>query len=276
MSNSSNIITIDSQNTEVRYWKDFWHYRELLYFLSWRDFLVRYKQTIIGIFWSIIRPFLTMLVLTLVFGKIAKLPSNNIPYPLIILSAILPWQFFSNAIIESSNSIINNSALITKIYFPRAIIPASITIVSLTDFISCLIILLIFMGWYHFIPDYRIIFLPFFLLLLLILALGTGFWFSSINVKYRDFKFIIPFLVQLGIYISPVGFNSNIIPEKWRIFYSLNPITGIIDGFRWSTLRGNQDIYLPGLILSIVLSIVIFISGIWYFRKIERGFADII
>jgi lipopolysaccharide transport system permease protein len=269
-------IVIEAGRSELHYWKDIWRYRELFYFLSWRDILVRYKQTAIGIAWSIIRPLMTMVVFTIVFGKFAKLPSYGVPYPILVYAAMLPWQFFSNSLSESGNSLIANSNMLSKVYFPRIVLPTSAVIVGLVDFFISFVILGVLMIWYQFLPDWKIITLPIFLLLALLAALGGGLLLSALNVKYRDFRYIVPFIVQFGLYISPVGFSSSIVPEKWRLLYSLNPMVGVIDGFRWAILGGNMQIYWPGFILSVVLTVGLFILGIRYFRKTERQFADVI
>jgi lipopolysaccharide transport system permease protein len=271
-----NEIIIEAGYIERQYWKDLWIYRELFYFLAWRDILVRYKQTAIGIIWALLRPFLTMVVLSFVFGKLAKLPSDGVPYPILVFSALLPWQFFANAFSESSNSLIHNTNLISKVYFPRIVIPASSVIVSFTDFLISSVILLGLMVWYGYWPPWRICYLPFFIIIVFIFSMGFGLWIAAMNVKFRDFRYIVPFIVQFGLYISPVGFSSSIIPEKWRFFYSLNPMVGVIDGFRWVIIGNNYYIYLPGFILSLCMVILIFISGLWFFRKTERTFADII
>jgi lipopolysaccharide transport system permease protein len=238
---------------------------------------VRYKQTVIGIAWSVIRPVLTMIVFTIIFGRLAKFPSEgNTPYPILVFTAMLPWQLFSNSLSESSNSLIASRNIITKIYFPRLIVPSSSVIVCLVDFLISLAILGVLMIWYHFVPGWRILLLPFFLFLALTTAMGVGFWISALNVKYRDFRYLIPFVVQFGLYISPVGFSSAVVPEKWRLLYSFNPMVGVIDGFRWSIIGGNSQIYLPGFFLSVGLTLVIFLLGLSYFRKTERTFADVI
>lgn len=269
-------IIIEAGKGSKEYFKDLWRYRELFYFLAWRDILVRYKQTIIGIAWSVIRPLLTMIVFTIIFGKIARLPSNEVPYPLLVYSAMLPWQFFSNSLSESSNSLITNANLLSKVYFPRIIMPVSAVIVSLVDFLISFVILIALMIWYQFIPDWRIVTLPFFLFLALIASLGFGFWLAALNVKYRDFRYIVPFIVQFGLYISPVGFSTSVVPENWRLFYSLNPMVGVIDGFRWAILGGGTHIYWPGFLVSSALTLMFFLLGIRYFRNTERTFADII
>jgi len=275
-SRASKELIIEAGRTEGQYWKDLWQYRELFYFLSWRDILVRYKQTAIGIAWALIRPFLTMVVFTVVFGNLAKLPSHGTPYALLVFSAMLPWQFFSSALGDASNSLVSNSNLISKIYFPRLIIPASSIMVSLVDFMVSGIILLGLMIWYNFVPTWRILTLPFFVLIVIAAAMGIGLWMAALNVEYRDFRFIVPFVLQLGLYVSPVGFSSSIIPAQWKFLYCLNPMVGVIEGFRWAILGTNTTIYLPGFFLSIVLVILLLASGIWYFRKMERTFADVI
>jgi lipopolysaccharide transport system permease protein len=270
-------LIIEAGRTENQYWKDLWRYRELFYFLAWRDILVRYKQTTIGIAWAIIRPFLTMVVFTIVFGNLAKLPSEEgVPYPILVYSAMLPWQFFSSALSECSNSLIANSNMISKVYFPRLIVPTSAVIVSFVDFLISGIILIALMVWFHFLPDWRILTLPFFILIAFAAAIGGGLWLAALTVEYRDFRYIVPFIVQFGLYISPVGFKSSIVPEQWRLLYSLNPMVSVIDGFRWAILGGDSKLYWPGFTLSLCLVILLFISGIWYFRKTERTFADVI
>jgi len=269
-------LVLEAGRTERHYWYDLWRYRELFYFLAWRDILVRFKQTILGIAWAIIRPLLTMIVFVFIFGKLAKFPSGNIPYPILVFSAILPWQFFASSLSECSNSLISNSSLVSKVYFPRIIIPTSSVIVSLVDFLISFSILLVLMFWYKFIPTWQILTLPFFILIAFGASFGTGLWLASLNVKYRDFRYIVPFMVQFGLYISPVGFSSNVIPDKWRLLYSINPMVGVIDGFRWAILGQENAIYLPGFMLSLILTSLLLISGIWYFRKTEKGFADII
>jgi lipopolysaccharide transport system permease protein len=259
------------------YWRDLWRFRELFYFLSWRDVLVRYKQTAIGIAWAILRPILTMIVFTVLFGILAKFPSEGgAPYPILVYAAMLPWQFFSSSLSECSNSLIDNSSLITKIYFPRLVVPSSAVIVGLVDFLLSFAILGALMGWYRFVPDGRILALPLFLLLAMTTSLGFGLWFSALNVKYRDFRYVVPFLIQFGLYVSPVGFSSSVIPEKWRLLYSVNPMVGVIDGFRWAILGGGAKIYWPGFLLSAAIAALVFVSGIRYFRNMERQFADVI
>lgn len=272
--NSKDYIVIEAGKSEKNYFRDLWRYKELFYFLSWRDILVRYKQTVIGVAWSIIRPILTMVVFTIIFGKIAKLPSADAPYPILVFTALLPWQFFSNALQESSNSLISNANMISKIYFPRIIMPISSMIVALVDFAISFILLAIIMVFYRFVPSWKIVFMPLFLLLAIIVSTGAGLLISALNVKYRDFRYIVPFIIQFGLYISPVGFSSDTIPGKWRIIYSLNPMVGVIDGFRWSIIGKGVQFYMPGFVISIILTLILFIVAIIYFRKTEKTFAD--
>lgn len=277
MVNSPSELVIEAGRTERQYWRDLWRYRELFYFLAWRDILVRYKQTAIGMAWALIRPFLTMVVFTVVFGKIAKLPTEGgAPYPILVFAAMLPWQFFANSLSESSNSLITNSNLISKVYFPRLIVPSSAVVVSFVDFLISGIILLGLMAWYDFVPSWRIVTLPLFIAVAFAASIGAGLWLASLNVQYRDFRYIVPFIVQFGLYVSPVGFSSSVVPEQWRLLYSINPMVGVIDGFRWAILGGESHLYMPGFLLSLAFVVVLLIGGIWYFRKMERTFADVI
>jgi len=269
-------LVIEPGRSFRHYWRDLWQYRELFYFLSWRDILVRYKQTAIGIAWGILRPLLTMIVFTIIFGYLAELPSEGVPYPILVFAAMLPWQFFSSSLTESSNSFITNANMLTKVYFPRLIVPASAVIVNLVDFLISFAILGGLMAWYRFVPDWRIVTLPAFLFLAFIASMGFGLWLATLNVKYRDFRYVVPFLVQFGLYVSPVGFSSSVVPGNWRLLYSLNPMVGIIDGFRWAILGGNSQIYWPGFLLSSTLAVFTFLLAVRYFRNAERKFADII
>ncbi|PZD72442.1 Teichoic acid translocation permease protein TagG [Acaryochloris thomasi RCC1774] len=269
-------LIIEAGRTERQYWQDLWRYRELFYFLAWRDVLVRYKQTVIGIAWALIRPFLTMMVFTVVFGNLAKLPSEGVPYPILVFAAMLPWQFFANALTECSNSLISNSNLLSKVYFPRLIIPTSAVIVSFVDFLISGMIMVGLMAWYNFVPSWRILVLPLFIMIAFAAAMGVGLWLAALNVQYRDFRYIVPFVVQFGLYISPVGFSSSIVPERWRLLYFLNPMVGVIDGFRWSILGHETQLYGLGFALSLGLVLFLLGSGIWYFRRMERTFADVI
>ena len=270
---SPNKIIIEPGSSEKNYWQDLWRFRELFYILSWRDLKVRYKQTVIGAAWSIIRPVLTTIIFTLVFSKLAKLNAPaGVPYPILVFCGMLPWQFFANALSEASNSLIGNSNLVSKVYFPRLIIPASSIMTSLVDFIISFVLLLIMMLYYQYLPDPKILLLPFFIVLALAAALGTGLYITALNVKYRDFRYIIPFIIQIGLYISPVGFSSHVVPEKWRLWYSLNPMVGIIDGFRWC-LTG-ESLYWPGFLLSLATITLFLFIGVIYFRSTEKSFAD--
>jgi lipopolysaccharide transport system permease protein len=270
-------LVIEAGRTERQYWRDLWRYRELFYFLAWRDILVRYKQTVIGIAWAVIRPFLTMLVFTFVFSKVAKLPAPGAaPYALLVFAAMLPWQFFSTALSESSNSLVSNANLISKIYFPRLIVPAGSVITAFVDFLITLGLMALLMLWYGFTPDWRISLLPAFILLAFACAFGAGLWLCALNVKYRDFRYVVPFIVQFGLYVSPVGFSSAIVPEKWRLLYSLNPMVGVIDGFRWCLLRGEVALPMVSLVAAVLITALLCVTGVWHFRKTEKTFADVI
>ena len=266
-------LIIEPGRGEKNYWRDLWRYRELFYILSWRDIKVRYKQTAVGAAWSIIRPLLTTIIFTFVFSRIAKLQNpGNAPYALMVFAGMLPWQFFSNALSESSNSLINNANLISKVYFPRMIIPASSVITTLVDLGISFIIMLGMFIWFRFIPSWHIIFLPFFVILAFLCSFGIGLYLTAVNVKYRDFKYIIPFIVQFGLYITPVGFSSSVITGKWKILYDLNPMVGIIDGFRWCILDDKMD--WGSFWISIAIIALFLWIGISYFRKMEKTFAD--
>lgn len=270
------ILVIEAGRAELHYWRDLWRYRELFYFLAWRDVLVRYKQTAIGILWAVLRPLMTIVVFTVVFGRLAKLPSHGVPYPILVCVAMLPWQFFAAAFAEAGNSLVTNSNLISKVYFPRLIVPTSTVVVSVVDFFISLTILAALMIWYGVAPGWRILALPVFMFIAFAAALGAGLWIAALNVKYRDFRFVIPFLVQMGLFISPVGFSSAIVPERWRLLYSSNPMVGVIDGFRWSILGKVTAFYWPGFLLSFALVALILMTGVAYFRRTERTFADVI
>jgi lipopolysaccharide transport system permease protein len=269
-------IIIEAGRTERQYWRDLWNYRELFFFLAWRDILVRYKQTVIGVLWALIRPLLTMVVLTVVFGKWAKMPSGGVPYPILVFAAMLPWQFFANSFSGASNSLITNTNLISKVYFPRLIIPTSSVVVSFVDFLISTAMLFGLMVWYDFWPTWRVVALPGLIMIAIAASLGAGLWISALNVKYRDFRYIVPFVVQFGLYISPVGFSTSVVPGKWRLLYSLNPMVGVIDGFRWAILGKVDLVYLPGFFLSICLVVLLLVWGIVFFRNTERTFADVI
>ena len=273
----SEVIVIEPGRQEQNYWRDLWRYRELFYVLAWRDVAVRYKQTVIGAAWALIRPFLTMVVFSVVFGRIAKLPSDgNAPYPLMVFAGMLPWTFFSTGLSEASGSLIGNANLISKVYFPRLIVPTATVVVAFIDFLISFAILVGMMVWYRFLPGWQIGLLPFFVLLGFVASIGPALWITALNVKYRDFRYVIPFIVQLGLYVSPVGFSSHVVPEQWRVLYSLNPVVGVIDGFRWCILGGQSELYLPGLIMSVAVAVAFLWFGIRRFRKTEKTFADLI
>lgn len=270
-------LVIEAGKTEKHYWLDLWRYRELFAVLAWRDVSVRYKQTVIGILWALLRPFITMVIFTIVFGRLAKLPSDGTsPYALMVFAGMLPWTFFSTALGEASNSLITNSNLISKVYFPRIIIPSSSVVVAFVDFLISFLILVGMMIWYQFLPGIQILLLPVFIIIAFLASWGPGLWLTSMNVRYRDFRYIIPFVVQFGLYVSPVGFSSSVVPEQWRLLYSLNPMVGVIDGFRWCILGGNSPIYWPGFLLSLAIVALFLWLGIRNFRKMERTFADVI
>ncbi|MBR1437078.1 MAG: ABC transporter permease [Synergistaceae bacterium] len=251
-------------------------FRELFFFMALRDILVRYKQTVIGVAWSVIRPLLSMLIFTVIFGRVAKLPSEGVPYPIMVFSALLPWQYFANSMQSSSEAFARASSMISKIYFPRIILPTSSVLVSAVDFGISFVLLCILMMFYRFVPSPRILLIPVFFIPVTVAALGIGYLFSSVGVKYRDFRHIMPFMVQFGLYVSPVGFSSSVIPDKWRLLYSLNPMVGVIDGFRWCIQGTSVSLYMPGFIISLVMSALLFWGGLKYFRKTERTFADYI
>ena len=255
---------------------ELWHYRELFWFLGLRDVMVRYKQAVLGIAWAVLEPIMIMIVFTVIFGKIAKLPSDGIPYPIFTFAAILPWNLFSKPLAQGSNSLVSNSGMISKIYFPRLIMPAGAVISGCIDFAVAFGIFILLMIWYQVAPTVHAMFLPLFFLLGITASLGVGLWLSALNVMYRDVKHIVPFLIRFGLYISPVGFASSVIPEKYRFLYSLNPMVGVIDGFRWCLLGGKVHIYWPSVYLSALLSLAVLISGMYFFRRMERIFADVI
>lgn len=270
-------IVIEAGKTELHYWRDLWRYRELFYFLAWRDILVRYKQTTIGVAWAVLQPLSMTFVGVFIFQYIARLHSvPNVPYAIMVLAAQLPWQFFSRALSEASTSLITNTNLISKIYFPRLIIPAASVITALIDFAISAVLLAVMMAFYRFCPDWRIIAAPLFLLLAIGAAVGAGLWFAALNVSYRDFRYIVPFIVTVGASVSPVAFSTDYVPARFRLLYSLNPMVGVIDGFRWSLLRGNAEIYFPAVVVSIVMITAILVTGIIYFRATEKRFADVI
>lgn len=279
--NRAHEIVLEPGRTERHYWRDLWQYRELLYILAWRDIAVRYKQTTIGVAWALLQPLAQMAVMVVIFGKVAKLPSEgSAPYALMVFAAMLPWQFFASSISAASMSIVGNANLISKVYFPRMIIPAAAVMTSLVDFLVAFVILVALMLWYGYAPGWRIVTLPVFMLLALLAAFGPGLLITALNTEYRDFRYVIPFIVQFGLYVSPVGFSSTVIRESFGetafLIYSLNPMVGVIEGFRWAILGGQAQLHVPALGMSFVLSAGFLVLGAWYFRRLERSFADVI
>ncbi len=267
-------IIIEKDRSEANYWRDLFRFRELFYILSWRDIKVRYRQTVLGFAWAIVRPLLTMIIFSFIFSRVAKLNADNgVPYPLFVLTALLPWQFFATSLSEASQSLVGNTNLITKVYFPRLIIPASSVITGLVDFLISFCLLVGMMVYYQFVPSAHIFYLPLFLIFVFLLSFGVGIYLTALNVKYRDFRYIIPFIVQFGLYVSPVGFSSSVVPAEYKTLFMLNPLVGIIDGFRWCVLGSGE---FPVLSLSITGGIMVLalLFGVWYFRKTERSFAD--
>ena len=269
-------LVIEAGRAERHYWADLWRFRELFLLLTWRDILVRYKQTAMGIGWALIKPLVAAVVFTVVFGRLAGLSSDGVPYPLLVALGILPWQFFASGLSEASNSMLGNAGMISKVYFPRVIIPASAVIVSLVDLLISGVFVAALMGWYGIAPDWRLLTLPLFVLLAFAAAFGGGLWFAALNVKYRDFRYLVPLLLQFGVYLSPVGFSSSIVPEAWRPLYALNPMAGIIDGVRWAVLGGSVPLYWPGVLLAAAFTAALLVTGVGFFRRAEKNFADII
>ena len=274
-------LVIEPGRSFQNYWRDLWRYRELFYILAWRDVAVRYKQTVAGAAWALVQPFVSMVVMTVIFGKIAGLPSEGgAPYAMMVFAAMLPWQFFSNSLSSTSQSIVSNANLISKVYFPRLIVPASSVVVSFVDFLVACSILVGLMAWFQFWPTWRVVTLPVFVVLAIFAALGPGLIITALTVKYRDFRFIIPFIIQFGMWVSPVAYSSSVIRDKFGenlfLLYSLNPMVGVIDGFRWALLGGESTLYWSGFLISILLTSVFFIAGLLYFRRTERAFADVI
>lgn len=268
-------LIIEAGRTERHYWSDLWRYRELLGFLAWRDVRVRYKQAALGVAWAVIQPAINTFLLTFVFGKLAKMPSGNVPYPLLVLAGLLPWQLFSGAFSGAGNSLVSNSHLISKVYFPRLIVPLSAVAVALLDMLILLVISLPYAVYQGVFPSWHLLLLPFFALGTMIVALGAGLWITALTVKYRDFRFITPFLLQIGVFVTPVGYRTDFLPN-WRDWLALNPLTSMVEGFRWCLLGGQTEFYGRGLLLSLSVTIVMLVTGLWYFRKTERQFADVI
>jgi lipopolysaccharide transport system permease protein len=270
-------LVIEAGKTERHYWTDLWKYRELFFFLSWRDILVRYKQTVIGALWAVLRPLLNTIVFVIVFGKFAGMPSDGVAsYTVFVFCAMLPWQFFASALTEASNSLIDNAKMISKIYFPRLVMPASSVIVALVDLLISLAILAGIMAWNGVVPTWRLLGIIPFTGLAFFAAFGAGLWLAALNVEFRDFRYVLPFIVQFGLYISPVGYGVSRVPESWRAFYSLNPMVGVINGFRWSVTGVDYFLDWRSYLFSLLVVFIITASGVWYFRKTERAIADVI
>lgn len=274
--NSKKRLVLEAGRTERHYWNDIFHYRDLFFILARRDIKVRYKQTAIGVLWAIIRPLLTMMVFSFVFGRIANLPSEGVPYALLVFTAMVPWFFFASSVTESSGSLIANSNLISKVYFPRILVPSSTVLVAAVDFMIAMILLLTVMVFFNYMPTWRVVFIPYFLFIAFSAALGLGLLFSALNIRYRDFQFIVPFMIQIGMYASPVGFISSVIPEKWILVYALNPMVGVIDGFRWAILGETFELRWDVQFLAAGMAISLLFLGIISFRRFERGIADVI
>ena len=273
----SGLVRLEPGHMQRHFWRKAWRFRELFLILAWRDLTVRYKQTILGLGWAVLKPLLTMAALTIVFSALAKLPtSGHAPYMILVFTGLLAWNVVAYLISETSSSLLGNHNLISKVYFPRILIPAATLLVAVVDFFLNFFILLCLMAYFHYLPDWRILFLPFFIVLVLLCGFGPGLWLAAINVKYRDLRYVVPFIMQLGLFVSPVGFSSNIVPERWQLLYSANPIVGIIDGFRWCLLHGEGRLDLSAIGLSILVSSVVFGLGLRRFRATERTFADLI
>ncbi|MBA4138083.1 MAG: phosphate ABC transporter permease [Opitutus sp.] len=268
-------LVIEAGRAERHYWRDLWRFRELLGFLAWRDVKVRYKQTVLGVAWAVLQPAITLVIFTFVFGKLAAMPAGGVPYPLLVMAGLLPWQLFANSLSSASSSLVSNTHLISKVYFPRLIVPLASVAVALIDFALVAVLYAVMCVWFDYLPDARVLLTPLFVLAALLAALGAGLWLTALTVRFRDFRFIVPFLIQLGVFLSPVGFSSANLPN-WRLLYSLNPMVGAIDGFRWCLLGGAQPLWWPGQLIGLAVTALLLLTGIWYFRRTERSFADII
>ena len=273
---SAPTVVITAERSTTGYWSEVWRFRELLVLLVWRDILVRYKQTVFGIAWAVIRPVVTMVVFSVIFGRLAGLPSHDVPYPLLVFAGVMAWQFFASAFADASNSLVGNANMISKVYFPRIIVPLSSLVVGLVDFAITLVIFAALAVWYGYLPDWRIVFLPVFVGMLFLFVFAAGMWVSALNVTYRDFRYLVPFAIQLGAYLSPVGFTSSIVPEKWRLLYALNPLVGIIDGVRWSVLRGTTPLDTQSVFIGAAVIAAVLLPGVAFFKRQERQFADVI
>ena len=255
--------------------RELWEYRELLYFLTWRDIKVRYKQTVLGAAWAVIQPLFMMLVFSLFFGKLAGVPSDGIPYPVFAFCGLLPWQLFANSLTQASNSLVGSQNLITKVYFPRLVVPISAVLGGVVDFAIAFVLLLAMMFYYGIVPGWQIVVLPGLVLLVVLASLGVGLWLSALNVQYRDVRYTISFLVQFWLFATPVAYPSSIVPEKWRVLYALNPMVGVVDGFRWALLGKPESPGVP-LLISMIVVVLLLVGGLYYFRRMEQQFADIV
>jgi lipopolysaccharide transport system permease protein len=270
-------VVLEAGRADRHYWLDLWRYRELFQVLAWRDVAIRYKQTVFGVAWAVIRPLLATIIFSLLMGRVAKLPSDGgAPYPLMVFAGMLPWTFFSQALADASNSVVSNANLVSKVYFPRLIVPTATIVAAMVDFAIGLVILAGMMLWFRFVPDWRILLLPAFALMGFLAALGPSLWIASLNVRYRDFRYVIPFIVQFGLYVSPVAYSSSVVPARWRLLYSVNPMASVIDGFRWCVLGGRAAIYWPGFGLGLAVIALAIWLGVTQFRRLEKSFADLI
>jgi lipopolysaccharide transport system permease protein len=268
-------LVLEAGRADDHYWRDLWRYRELLGFLAWRDIKVRYKQTVLGAAWALLQPGITLVVFTFVFGRLAHMPSGDVPYPLLVMAGLLPWQLFANALSSASGSLVSNTHLISKVYFPRLVVPLSALAVALIDFLIVALLYVALCAWWGFWPDWRVLLLPVWVVFALLAAFGAGLWLTALTVRFRDFRFIVPFLLQVGVFLSPVGFSTSNLPS-WRLLFSLNPMVAVIDGFRWCLLRGRPPLYLPEVLIGVAVTAALLVSGLWYFRRTERSFADVI
>ena len=265
---------IDASSTPSDYWQQVWRYRELVFFLVWRDLLVRYKQTAMGIAWVVIRPAVSALIFTVVFGRLAKLPSDGLPYPVMVLAGLIAWQFFATAVTEVGGSLMGSANILSKVYFPRLVVPMSSLGVCFVELLFSLLLLVGLALWYGIVPDWRILFAPLFVLIMLAAGFGCGLWIAVLSLEYRDFRYVVPFMVQVGLYVSPVAFASSLVPPQWQLLYAVNPMVGVIDGFRWAISAGATSLQWLPLLVSALVAVVLLLSGFRLFRRTEKTFAD--
>ena len=268
-------LVLEAGRAEAHYWRDLWRYRELLGFLAWRDVKVRYKQAVLGVAWAVVQPVMQTILLTFVFNKLAKMPGGDVPYPLLVLAGLLPWQLFSGAFSGAGSSLISNANLISKIYFPRLIVPLSAVAVALIDTAVLLVLTGGYAAFAGVAPTWRLLLLPLFIFGTMLIALGAGLWITALTVKYRDFRFITPFILQIGMFVTPVGYRTDFLPN-WRDVLALNPLTSMVEGFRWCLFGGHSEFYVHGLAISLAITAALLASGLWFFRQTERKFADVI